>query len=718
MKNIDLEPLLDWIDPSCSHDDWIRVGMALKTEGYDFEVFKSWSEKSAEKYDPMSCYSAWKSFNKTGVTGATIVHMAKQNGWIPESNNIMESNGKYYSSSMKLDSTGYSGTITFEEVNPGLIIKDEGWLRTEDFFEPTEAEWNAAEDLKRYLQTVFDPDDIVAYNVNSRRNSRGKMAPYSKGSYTRSAQQIINDLDKYGNVEMAVGSYDQEGGAWIRINPFDGNGIDNSNVLSYKYTLVESDDMDISKQIALIKALKLPVAALVYSGGKSIHAVTHIDARNKKEYSERVNFLYETCSKNGLKVDSQNKNENRLSRMPGVRRGQHKQFLIDTDIGYQDYQSWADWVLEETDDLPDTIDFDTVWDNVPPKKEELITDMLRQSHIMIISGQSKVGKSYLMIELAAAIATGDFWCGKKCARGKVLYVNGEVDEDSCLNNILDVCKAKGYTKEQIAGNLKVWNLRGHISEIGNLKKSLFRRFKKDELKAVILDPTYKIFNGDESNPHDVSQFTLHLDDIANTLDTSVIYVHHYTKGSQIGKESIDRASGSGVFARHADCIVTVTKLESTEETKYHIPVRIEASPREFPKMDPVNMWFDHPIHILDDLHKLDFAQEKGAVSGEKAMKIQRFADRLQKTFDDMSKEGVCPRSMVIKALKMKPATFKYNYEQAVERGFTSLGYVPRDPHVIGSFAVIYDSEKFDPEADRLPEFPTVNKVKNDIVDDE
>jgi hypothetical protein len=164
--------------------------------------------------------------------------------------------------------------------------------------------------------------------------------------------------------------------------------------------------------------------------------------------------------------------------------------------------------------------------------------------------------------------------------------------------------------------------------------------------------------------------------------------------------------------------VTVTKLESTEETKYHIPVRIEASPREFPKMDPVNMWFDHPIHILDDLHKLDFAQEKGAVSGEKAMKIQRFADRLQKTFDDMSKEGVCPRSMIIKALKMKPATFKYNYEQAVERGFTSLGYVPRDPHVIGSFAVIYDSEKFDPEADRLPEFPSVNKVKNDIVDDE
>lgn len=718
MKKIDLIPLLEWIDPSCTHDEWVKVGMALKTEGYDFDVFKSWSERSAEKYDPMACIAAWRSFNKTGITGATIVHMAKEAGWMPENSGLTESGGKYYSSKMELDATGYGGTITFEEVGAGLIVKDEGWLRTEDFFEPTDAEWSPVADLKRYLETVFDPDDIVAYTVNSRRNAKGKMAPYSKGSYSRTAQQLINDLNQYGSVEMAMGTYDQEGGAWIRINPFDGHGVDNSNVLSYRYTLVESDDMDISKQIALIKALKLPVAALVYSGGKSIHAVTHVDAHNKKEYSERVNFIYETCAKNGLKIDAQNKNENRLSRMPGVRRGAHKQFLIDTDIGYQDYQSWADWVLEETDDMPDTISFDDVWDNIPEKKPELIQDMLRQSHIMIISGQSKVGKSYLMIELASAIATGDFWCGKKCAEGKVLYVNGEVDEDSCLNNVYDVCKAKEYTKEQIGKNLQIWNLRGHISELGSLKKSLFRRYKKDELKAVILDPTYKIFSGDESNPKDVSQFTLHLDDIANTLDTSVIYVHHYTKGSQIGKESIDRASGSGVFARHADCIVTITKLESTEETKYHIPVRIEASPREFPKMDPVNMWFNHPIHILDDLHKLDFAAEKGTPQSEKNIKVLKFAERLKEAFEKTNIRGVCDRASLVRELKMKPSTFKYNFSQASERGYITYDYQGRDKAVIGSKSIIFDPEKFDPEEDEMPVFPSVNKRKDDIADED
>ena len=92
------------------------------------------------------------------------------------------------------------------------------------------------------------------------------------------------------------------------------------NVTDYRYALVESDSTDLAKQNAIIRELELPVACLVYSGGKSVHAIVRVEAKDYNEYRTRVDYLYSICKKNGLAVDSQNKNPSRLSRMPGVIR--------------------------------------------------------------------------------------------------------------------------------------------------------------------------------------------------------------------------------------------------------------------------------------------------------------------------------------------------------------------------------------------------------------
>ena len=84
--------------------------------------------------------------------------------------------------------------------------------------------------------------------------------------------------------------------------------------------MVESDTTDITHQNQIIRELELPIACLVYSGGKSLHAIVRIDAANFDEYRKRVDYLYDVCKKNGIDIDRQNKNPSRLSRMPGVER--------------------------------------------------------------------------------------------------------------------------------------------------------------------------------------------------------------------------------------------------------------------------------------------------------------------------------------------------------------------------------------------------------------
>lgn len=60
---------------------------------------------------------------------------------------------------------------------------------------------------------------------------------------------------------------------------------------------------------------------------------------------------------------------------------------------------------------------------------------------MLISGSSKAGKSFLLMELSIAIAEGKSWLGFPCRKGRVLYVNLEIDPASCVNRFIKIYDA-------------------------------------------------------------------------------------------------------------------------------------------------------------------------------------------------------------------------------------------------------------------------------------
>ena len=51
---------------------------------------------------------------------------------------------------------------------------------------------------------------------------------------------------------------------------------------------------------------------------------------------------------------------------------------------------------------------------------------------MLLAGPSKAGKSYSLIELCIAIAEGKRWLNWDCTKGRIMYVNLELDRASCL----------------------------------------------------------------------------------------------------------------------------------------------------------------------------------------------------------------------------------------------------------------------------------------------
>lgn len=663
MNDYNLTEILEYIDPStCSYQEWINVGMALKHEGYTVSDWDMWSMKDVNRYHSGECAKKWATFQGSSapVTAGTIIQMAKENGY------------HYENVSAELDWDSEIGS------KDELVVVDRNWLERSEIHIPEQ--WNPTEQIITYLETLFEPDENVGYVTESWEHD-GKFLP-SKGCYDRTAGQLIKELYQCkGDIGSVLGDYNSEVGAWIRFNPLDGKGVKNENVTEFRYALVESDTMDISAQKAIITELELPVAALVYSGKKSLHAIVKIDASTYEEYKKRVDYLYNVCNKNGLKLDIQNRNPSRLSRMPGVMRNGKKQYLLDTNIGKENWNEWREWIESVNDDLPDPESMADVWDNLPELAPPLIDGVLRQGHKMLIAGPSKAGKSYALIELCCAIAEGKKWLEWNCTQGRVMYVNLELDRSSCLHRFKDVYTALGIAPDNLS-NIDIWNLRGRSVPMDKLAPKLIRRASKKNYIAIIIDPIYKVITGDENSADQMAHFCNQFDKVCTELGCAVIYCHHHSKGAQGGKRSMDRASGSGVFARDPDALIDLVELElnddilKQEKNKavckvcegwlykydklYHASQddlcsetqmlalcreylendayecviedvgkarktvesrsawRIEGTLREFPKFAPVNLWFKYPVHNIDNIGVLkDIAVDDGMPTWKK-----------------------------------------------------------------------------------------------------
>lgn len=586
----DYAKMLSYINPDCPYDEWLKIGMALKTEGQPFQVWDDWSSRGS-KYNQGEMQSKWDGFRRNDVTGGTIYHIACSYGYDSASNDDPMA-GHYDLHNLLLDEVHLDPIYGSVQSVPGLPNN-----------------YNPKGEMLEYLTTLFEPDEYVGFCAVAIHDEKHNKWRPSGTVYGRTAEDIINDLHAG---RTGFGAPNKDAGIWIRFNPLDGKGENDTNVTRWKHCLLESDEIPLEQQWSLIQSMHLPCTFVIHSGGKSLHAIVRIDAENAQQYRQRVNDLYEYATKAGFKPDPQDKNASRLSRLPGAKRGDKYQYIVARNIGEKSYDAWEKWRQDQADDLPPDTMLSEVWGNPPPLKDELIPGVLRVGHKMLISGPSKAGKSFLLVNLAISIAEGADWLGMKCRQGKVCYVNLELDEASCIHRFKEIYSQRGLRPDHIS-SINIWNLRGHAVPMNRLAPILIHRFKGKGYEAIIVDPIYKVITGDENSATEMSEFCSYFDRIATEMKVAMIYCHHHSKGAMDKYDNaMDRSSGSGVFARDPDAILDMTEVktdgcESNYRALRHIPDddvltgwEFSATLREFAPMQRFRVWFHYPLHELDE----------------------------------------------------------------------------------------------------------------------
>jgi RecA-family ATPase len=389
----------------------------------------------------------------------------------------------------------------------------------------------------RLVDACFQPDEFVSI-AEGVETDEGEIAP--RRGVTLTAAEWKARVEKKGCIDRVFGT---KLGLFLRINPMRKDGATNEDVVAFRHVLVEFDRDQEGKSIPkeeqyhAVVASGMPVAALIDSGNKSLHAWIRVDAPDEKEYKRRVAIIWEWFS--GINLDKQNRNASRLSRCPDgwrtVEGEPHRQRLLALKFGAD---SWAAW--ESAQNAPDEDSFMSIsslatYDTTHDPNNVLGNRWLCRGGSLVVVGQSGIGKSSLCMQLMILWALGlpAFNITPVTPLRSVL-IQAENDIGDLAEMYQGVRQGMGITPEQEALlNERIFIYRDTTRTGGDFvdaASSLVERHKPD---LVWADPLLNYIGDEISEQRVISEFCCGLLNEVS-LRTGVIWclLHHTGKPSK------------------------------------------------------------------------------------------------------------------------------------------------------------------------------------------
>jgi hypothetical protein len=234
----------------------------------------------------------------------------------------------------------------------------------------------------------------------------------------------------------------------------------------------------------------------------------------------------------------------------------------------------------------------------PDLRPPVIHGLLRQGETMNIISAPKIGKSWLVTDLALAVATGRQWLDTfLCEQGNVLIIDNELHGETSAHRIPMVAKFRHIDLGEVGDRVFVQNLRGHWHDIFSLG-SYFSSLEPNKFKVVILDAMYRFMpkEMDENDNGTMANIYNAIDRYADKLGCCFVIIHHTSKGNQSGKSVTDVGAGAGAQSRATDTHLVLRPHENDDA------VVLEAAVRSWPPLMPRCLRWSFPVWTpADDL---------------------------------------------------------------------------------------------------------------------
>jgi hypothetical protein len=224
--------------------------------------------------------------------------------------------------------------------------------------------------------------------------------------------------------------------------------------------------------------------------------------------------------------------------------------------------------------MPQPLSVRQLMEHYPVLRPPVIHGLLRQGETMNVISAQKMGKSWMVTDLALATAMGREWMGFQTEPGEVLIIDNELHGETIANRVPKVAAARSIPLDDIADRVYVENLRGRLVDIFRME-DYFLALERDRFRIIILDAFYRFLpkETDENDNGTMANIYNAVDAYADRLGCSFVLVHHSTKGNQSGKAVTDVGAGAGAQSRAADTHLILRPHEETDVVVLDAAVR-------------------------------------------------------------------------------------------------------------------------------------------------
>lgn len=231
-----------------------------------------------------------------------------------------------------------------------------------------------------------------------------------------------------------------------------------------------------------------------------------------------------------------------------------------------------------------------------PDEEWILDKIIPKSGFSIIAGASAVGKSFLALDMARAIATGTKWLDKyeTISQEKILFIDKENERASFRK------RARGLKLQECQD--KIFRLVSpEIFSLAGDGKEKFSEFAKDisafvnfhNIQVIVFDSLVDFMEGDENSAGDTMFFFNAIREILP--GRSILFPAHYGKASKLDNRTpLERIAGSRNLgaqitsglaverSTEADNEIIIQSLKARNEindtTKYKVLIHSKVDP--------------------------------------------------------------------------------------------------------------------------------------------
>jgi hypothetical protein len=259
-----------------------------------------------------------------------------------------------------------------------------------------------------------------------------------------------------------------------------------------------------------------------------------------------------------------------------------------------------------------------------PPREVLIDGIARRGDVMNIIAAPKVGKSWLVQDLAVSMCGDASWLGRplKSGGGRVLLVDNELHPQEGEPRLEVIAAHKGVPLATLHERLEVlWMREKGLEPLEGVERLLSASPGRWDL--VVLDALYRFLPAgcDENSNSDIVQLYNRLDAMARAAQCLLAIVHHTSKGDQSGKATTDVGSGASSAARAADVHMALRPHE--EDGAFVVSMAL----RSFSELKPFVVRRDHPVFVRDEELDPEALKRPGPKAKGEELNTDQFANR-------------------------------------------------------------------------------------------